>query len=246
MLLKAPTTIALKLVIFCKYETNKCVIFDFNGVLWWDSHLHEEAWRDFSERVRGTALSDEEMLHQVHGRTNRDILEYLVGREISSGELEHYTHEKESIYRELCLKQGENFKLAPGAIEFLDYLKENDIPHTIATASEINNLKFFFKNLDLSYWFDFDTTVYDDGTIKGKPAPDIYLKAAAKLNLDPSECLVIEDSRSGIAAAHSAGIGTIVALGPKEKHSSLAELPGVTRTIVDFYELLPLIKEQYE
>lgn len=215
------------------------ILFDFNGVLFWDSHFHETAWKAYSKQIRGAELSSEEMLHHVHGRTNKDIFEYLLGIPVIGEELSRHIDGKEGTYRQICLNHPDEFKLAPGAIEYLDYLKSKNILRTIATASEISNLQFFFKHLDLGKWFDFNLVAYDDGTIRGKPAPDIYLKAAKNLNLNPVDCVVIEDSRSGIAAAYNAHVGKIIALGAKEKHIGLAELEGVNQTIVDFYELLP-------
>ena len=78
--------------------------------------------------------------------------------------------------------------------------------------------------------------MYDNGKIPGKPAPDIYEIAAKNLNLSPSECIVVEDAVSGIAAAKNAGIGKIIAIGPREKHDFLMSLEGVTETITNFYE----------
>lgn len=212
------------------------VIFDFNGVLFWDTHLHELAYNQYAKKLRGAEFTDDEIMHILHGRTNSDILEYLLGHPLSPEETKTHTNNKESIYREMCLSIGDEFRLSPGAIEFLDYLVAHSIPHTIATASEGGNVKFFFEHLELSKWFEFDNVVYDDGSFKGKPQPDIYLKAAAKLGLDPTDCLVIEDARSGMASAHAAGIGEIVALGPEDKQAELAGVPGVTQTIVDFRE----------
>ena len=214
------------------------ILFDFNGVLLWDSHLHDMAWKQYSKELRGTPLSNEEMTHQVHGRTNKDILGYLTGRTIEGDELLNHINNKESIYKRLCLGRPEEFVLAPGAIQFLDYLKTTNKPFTIATASEITNLKFFFQHLNLGKWFDIDLVAYDDNTMQGKPAPDIYLKAAHKIGVDSSLCIVIEDSRSGIQSAVNAHAGKIIALGPKEKQEDLRQLKGVTRTIVDFNELL--------
>lgn len=220
-------------------EENYGILFDFNGVLFWDSHFHETAWKAYSKQIRGSELSGEEMSHQVYGRTNKDIFEYLLGKPVTGTELNQHIEGKESLYRHICLDHPGEFKLAPGAIEYLDYLKGAHTLRTIATASEIGNLQFFFKYLDLAKWFDFDLVAYDDGTIQGKPAPDIYLKAAANIGLHPADCTVIEDSQSGIAAARNAHVGKIIALGAKVKHAELAILDGVDQTIEDFYELLP-------
>jgi beta-phosphoglucomutase-like phosphatase (HAD superfamily) len=207
------------------------VIFDFNGVLWWDNHLQEQAWRHFSAQVRGEPFSDEEVAVHVHGRTNRHTLEYLAGRALDASKVERLSEQKETVYRQLCLDQGPAFALSPGAAELLDYLVERGIPSTIATASGKANLDFFVEHLRLERWFDVASIVYDDGVRPGKPAPDIYLQAAANLGLAGGQCVVVEDSRSGIEAAHAAGIGCVVALGPVEDHDHLARLAGVDTVV---------------
>jgi HAD superfamily hydrolase (TIGR01509 family) len=217
-------------------------VFDFNGVLFWDTHFHDSAWRQYSKELRGHELTDDEMLHEVHGKTNKDVLEYLAGQPLSDEEIKRRTDEKEGIYRQLCLDNPQEFKLAPGAVELLDYLKAHDWPRTIATSSELGNVQFFYQHLNLAEWFDFDLVAYDDGTLKGKPEPDIYLRAFEKLGLKGADCLVIEDSRSGIKSAHRAGAGMIIAIGRPEQQQSLSEIEGVDKTIIDFYQLLSEIK----
>ncbi len=207
------------------------IIFDFNGVLWWDGQLQESAWRQFSAQMRGAPFSDEEMAIHVHGRNNQHTLSYLAGRSLAPHEVERLGEEKEILYRRLCLDQGPGFQLSPGAEELLDYLVAQDIPHTIATASGKRNLDFFITHLHLDRWFSVASIVYDDGTRPGKPAPDLYLQAAANLSLEPAECIVVEDSHSGIQAAHAAGIGYVVALGPAQIHSRLIRLEGVHEII---------------
>lgn len=197
----------------------KGIIFDFNGVLLWDSHLHEQAWRDFSKLLRGYSLSSEELFGQVHGRTNKSVLEYILNRPITSQELHTLSCQKESLYQDLCLKNLVDFQLSPGAIDLLDFLVKNAIPHTIATASDGNNLKFFIEHLKLDRWFNTAEIVYDDGSHSGKL--DMFLKAAKNLKLLPEQCIVIEDSKSGIHAAHKANIGKIIGFGPKDRHGVL-------------------------
>lgn len=214
------------------------VIFDFNGVLFLDSHLHERAWREYSKIVRGEEFSDEEMHKYMHGRTNKDIIEYLAGSAVEKDYLDSHTQKKESIYRDFCVALGDELKLSPGAVELLNYLKVSNIPRTIATASEVTNLKFFWEVFNLGNWFKFDDIAYDNGNIKGKPAPDLYLAAARKLELSPENCLVVEDSISGIESAKNANIGMIVAIGPLEKHDLLSKVDGVDIVISDFHELV--------
>lgn len=213
------------------------IIFDFNGVLLWDTHLQEQAWRQFALTVRDAPLTDEEIAIHVHGRTNRHTLEYLTGRIILGNELEQLAEHKEQIYRQLCLDQGEAFSLSPGAIDLLEHLVARRTPRTIATASGRKNLDFFIEHLALDTWFDPDKIVYDDGTRPGKPAPDIYLQASRNLAVAPSRCTVVEDSQSGIQAAHAARIGRIIALGPSVSHQHLAGLPGVSGVIESLQQL---------
>ena len=194
----------------------KGIIFDFNGTLFWDSEKHLEAWREFSKRVRPYPFTDDEMRDYMFGRTNEDIIAYLIGKKPSKEMVESLGQEKEAVYRQMCRDDAENTHLAPYATDFLDWLKANNIPRTIATMSEKSNVDFYIKEFDLSKWFDIDKIVYSDGTMKGKPEPDIYQIAAKKLGLKPEECVVVEDAISGIESARAANIGKIVAIASME------------------------------
>lgn len=215
----------------------KGIIFDFNGTLFFDSEKHLEAWREFSKRVRKEAFTDDEMREYMFGRTNEDILAYLLGRKPEPELVEALGKEKEAVYREMCRKDYKNTVLAPGAVEFLDYLKENNIPTTIATMSEKDNVDFYIEEFKLARWFDIDKIVYADGTIPGKPAPDIYIKAAKVLNLDPKECIVVEDAVSGIESARGAGIGKIIAIASMESEDLYKNIPAVSQIIKNFDEI---------
>ena len=222
----------------------KGIIFDFNGTLFWDSKLHQEAWREFSKRVRPYAFTDEEMRKYMFGRTNEDILTYLLGKKPEPELLEKLAGEKEALYREQCRQDIKNTHLAPGAVDFLNYLKENDIPRTIATMSEKENVDFFIETFELEKWFDLEKTVYADGTIPGKPAPDIYIKASKKIGLEPKDCIVVEDALSGIEAASRAGIGKIIAIASMESHSLYEQIPSVSEIIDNFFEIDRTILEK--
>ena len=147
------------------------IIFDFNGTLFFDSDKQEQAWHTVSRQLRGKGFTSEEMYERVHGRSSRSIFEYLLRKPLTQEQVWELIERKETIYRELCLQDEERFRLAPGAAELLDWLCEHDIPHTIATASEIRNVRFFREHFGLDRWFDPRRIVYDDGTFSGKPAP---------------------------------------------------------------------------
>jgi len=212
------------------------IIFDFNGVLLWDDSLHKEAFVETAIKLRHKPLTDQEIAERVLGRTNKMIFEYLAGRALPDDQVQDLTNRKESVYRRLCLKRPKEFQLSPGAVELFNFLIAKNIPHTIATSSEKTNVGFFVRELNLGKWFDVSNIVYDDGIRSSKPNPDIYLEAAQKINLSPEKCVVVEDATSGVEAAYRADIGIIIALGPKNIHEALLQLPGVSKVIESLKE----------
>lgn len=188
----------------------KGIIFDFNGTLFWDSKLHEKAWQEFALKYANKQLTDSDFKEWVHGRINRDILHFIFGKKFTASEIQRYSDLKENIYRSYLLKDRNLLKLAPGVEEMLTILQAKQFPITIATSAEISNVDFYFKNLNLEKWFDFEIIVYDNGTITPKPAPDIFLKAAGNIGIEPKNCLVVEDSITGIISARNADIGKIL------------------------------------
>ena len=214
----------------------KGIIFDFNGTLYWDSQLHYDAWKEYSALLRDKPFTNEEMRDKMFGHTNSDIIEYLIGHKPTQEMVDKYGKEKEAVYRKRCLSDPDKFKLAPGATELLDYLKERNIPRTIATMSEWDNVEFYIKEFHLEKWFDIDKIVFSDGTIPGKPAPDIFLIAADKIGLQPKDCIVVEDAIAGVNSAKSAGIGKIIAIASLEPIEFYQNMNGLHQIIKDFYE----------
>lgn len=210
------------------------IIFDFNGTLFFDSDKHEKAWKKISVEIRSYPFSNEELLKNVYGGTNRSILEYLLQKEISDDLLKDYAIRKEQYYRQSCLLDPVNLKLVDGAIELFEYLQSNKINKNIATASEMTNVIFFNEQFGLDQWFDIDKIVFDDWKIAGKPAPDMFLKAAENIGVNPSECIIFEDSATGIAAAKSAGIGKIIIIDPSAEKSKFHSHPDVDLVISDY------------
>lgn len=215
----------------------KGIMFDFNGVILWDAVWQDQAWQEAAKELRGRELAPQEIQDFIRGTTNKEGFLFLLGeKRVNDEELNQLIFKKEENYRNIAIKQP-GFHLSPGAVELFDFLKQSNIPFTIATSSEENNVQFFFKNLALDKWFSIDGIVYDNGRMPSKPAPDIYLKAAAKINVPPAECLVVEDAKSGIMSAHSAGIGKIIALGPVLKHEMFKALPGVSKIVTSLAEI---------
>ena len=214
----------------------KAIIFDFNGTLFWDTEMHYEAWIKFSPIIRSTPLSDDEMKLLI-GKNNKTTLEYIKGSPVTKDELESWSNQKETCYREICLNKKENLHLAPGAEDLLENLNKKRIPHAIASMAGEDNMKFYQEVFNLSKWFSSESIIFDSGDIPGKPDPTIYLKAMQTLGVLPKDCAIVEDSANGIEAAYRSGASIIFAIGPKEKHSELMKFPGVTKAISDFSEI---------
>ena len=110
-----------------------------------------------------------------------------------------------------------------------DRTQGNDLPRTLPAGRGAlpSGSRFFREHFGLDRWFDPRRIVYDDGTFSGKPAPDIYLRAAERIGLSPSRCIVAEDARSGIEAARRAGAGMIVAVASTMDRGTVGRIEGV-------------------
>jgi HAD superfamily hydrolase (TIGR01509 family) len=186
----------------------KGYIFDFNGTLFWDTDYHDRAWMVFSKKY-GLNITREYLREHLHGKVNREIFQIVFDPEISEENVKDLSEEKEQIYREIVQNLSHRAKLAKGVEKLLTTLKSNNAPMAIATSSPKVNVDFYKQIFRLNRWFHEDRIIYDDGSIKGKPAPDLFLLAAERLNLPAHDCTAVEDSITGIKSAQAAGIGKI-------------------------------------
>ena len=187
----------------------KGIIYGFNGTMFFDGDFQNQAWSKFFLEKYNRKVNKGEFDLYIHGVNSIDTFKYFLGKSLTFDEAKELEEEKEIIYRDLCLKNKE-FKLADGLEEFLNFVKRKGLKQNIATASAFKNTKFFFDNLNLYRWFDLSKTAYNNGKIKSKPDPEIFIIAASNLGLNLSECIVFEDSRNGIIAAKSGGAKLIV------------------------------------
>ncbi len=188
------------------------LLFDFNGTMLFDSDFHIEAFMRCYERYGLPCITREQMVASMFGLPNSEIFRKHFKSDFTSEELDEFESFKEEQYRQICLQHPERFKLCDGLVELLDYLKQNGIPYCIATGSPYKNVKFYFDHLELGRWFTMDNIVYTTGEFAGKPAPDIYNLAAARLGLSPEECAIFEDGTSGLLAARASGAARVIAV----------------------------------
>lgn len=213
----------------------KAVIFDFNGTLFFDNDKHVKAWNEISKLIRGKDISLEELHTQFNGVPNHKIIQYLCHDHCNEEDIRRYSYLKESYYRRFCKDDVSTFHLVDGVKEYFDMLKDKNIPFTIASASIKENIDFFVESFHLDNWIHLDTIVYDDGFYENKIM--MFKEAARRLNVTVEECLIYEDSVSGIKNAYEAGCRHIVVIDSANKKEEYENLPGVIKVINHFKEV---------
>ena len=179
------------------------IIFDMDGVLVDSNPFHKKALIEFCQS-HGYNLTEEELRARIYGRTNKDWITNLFNGKVTGEDLKKYADEKEALFRRLY--KG-SVKPVDGLIGFLEHLVDKNVTRAIATSAPRANVDFTLEETHIGKYF---TTILDDSYVEnGKPDPEIYLKTAAAIKYDPKNCVVIEDSISGVLSARSAGAKVI-------------------------------------
>jgi beta-phosphoglucomutase len=164
--------------------------------------LHVEAWRQYLETA-GIPVDDLE--GAMHGKRNSELVREWFGEHITEDLVLGHGAAKERLWRELMLKEGIEQYRVLGITEFLE--RYPDVPKAVGSNAELENIDFILDRFDLRRYFQVVVNGYQ--VAHAKPAPDIYLKAAERLGLEPAHCIVFEDSPVGIAAARAAGMQVV-------------------------------------
>lgn len=204
-------------------------LFDMDGVIVHNHQYHTESWFQFVARY-GRSLTHDEYARYINGRVAKDSLPYVFKRELTPDEVVSLTEEKEEIYRQLYAPYQEP---TTGLIPFLDALKANGVRLAVGTSAPVSNISFTLDGIGVRSFFD---TVVDASMIAhGKPDPEIYLTAAARVGVVPARCVVFEDAFSGIEAGVRAGM-KVIALATTHTRDELANA-GASLIIDDFTQL---------
>ena len=178
------------------------LVFDMDGVIVDSNPAHREAWAAYNRRF---GVETTEAMHQfMYGRRNDQIIRHFFGEDLSPEEVAIRGADKERLYREMIAGRLESM-LVPGLRAFLN--RHADIPKAVATNAEPDNVNFLLDRSGLRNCF---RAVVDGHQVSHpKPHPEIYLRAADLLGMAAANCIVFEDSHSGVAAARAAGMRVV-------------------------------------
>lgn len=183
----------------------KGFLFDLDGVIVDTAVFHFQAWRRLAQKLGGDFT--EEQNEQLKGVSRVDSLKKIIewtGATVSEEEFQTLMIEKNEWYLELVQGLGPQDAL-PGALNFLQTAYDQGIKIALGSASK--NAPMILEKLGITPLF---TAIIDgNNVVNGKPHPEVFLKGAEALGLEPSECVVFEDSIAGVQAAKTGGMSSV-------------------------------------
>jgi len=192
-------------------------VFDWDGVVIDSSAHHEASWELLADEV-GKPLPPDHF-KRGFGQRNAVIIPEILDWSHEPEEIERWSLRKEALYRDIVAERG--LTALDGVRELLDELKAANIPCVVGTSTERANVEMSLDLLSLQGRFS--DMVCSEDVSRGKPDPEVFLKAAEKTGLPPNQCFVIEDTAHGVEAALAGGMKAIgVATTRPAEHLSAA------------------------
>jgi beta-phosphoglucomutase len=212
----------------------RAVIWDLDGTLIDSSHLHWEAWQKVMA-VENIALTYEQYVADF-GKRNDEILRGRLGADAPDEFIARVSLAKEEFYRDLIRTKG--LELLPGASYWLERFKAEGWLQALATSAPRGNIDAVFAALGIGGYFD--AAISSEEVKAGKPEPDVFLVAAAKMGVAPRDCIVIEDAPAGIEAARRAGMRSIGVLTTHRELKADLVAPSLDQLPSDFFVDSPM------
>lgn len=213
----------------------KAVIFDMDGVLIDSEPLHFESDK-LTFREFGLEVTDS-VLNNFVGVSNSEMWEKLrIDFDIAAPVQEIL--EKQAVHK-MRLFSGDALKPVEGVSELLTFLKDNNVATGLASSSPVDFIMHILGGLHITEYFK--AVVSGEEVNQGKPEPDIFLKAAELLGIAPEDCIVIEDSGHGIAAAKKAGMRSIAYRNPNSGSQDLSASDYVVDSMAEASSILKSI-----
>ena len=206
------------------------LIFDMDGTIVHNMPTHNQAWHDTLAEA-GVQIDLDEFNRATTGKKTEEILRLMLGAQLSQTEITFWGERKETLYRErfACCREP-----LPGLLHLLEQAHALNLPMAVASAAPPENVAFILDELDLRRHFK--AVVGGHEVQNGKPDPEIFLKAAEILGVEPAQCLVFEDALAGIEAARRAGMEAIMLCTTIEAHEVAGQMH-VLQAVPDFTHL---------
>jgi beta-phosphoglucomutase family hydrolase len=198
-------------------------VFDVDGVLVDSNAVHTKTWRMYLERCG--IVPPEDLPERMFGLHNRHIVRDLFGAQLSDEEVFRHGAQKEAVYRETMAPVLQQH-LVRGVARFLERHKTR--PMAVASNAEQANVEFVLESARLRRYFL--AVMSGNDVSHPKPHPEIYLRAAELLHRPPEECIVFEDTPTGVDAARAAGARVVGV------QTTFRDLPGADLLIQDFLQ----------
>ncbi|WP_134088365.1 HAD family phosphatase [Olivibacter sp. XZL3] len=205
----------------------RAVIFDMDGVICHTNPYHAEAFRQFFDK-RSIPYTEQEFIDHMYGKHNSYIMKYFLKRELSDQEVKVLEDEKEMLFRSIYTEVVDPI---PGFLSFLSDLKAAGYKTGVATSAPYLNLELILNKL--TFASQMESILSSEDVDRHKPDPEVYLKSARNLAVAPEQCVVFEDSFSGVTAAINAGMKVVGVLSSHAKE----ELPPCDYYIQDYRDI---------
>jgi beta-phosphoglucomutase family hydrolase len=189
----------------------KAVIFDMDGTVVDTTRIEYDAWKQMFDEQHVDFPYEEYI--QVLGAKGSEIVKERM--DIGDDQVEELLHQKEEYFKQLVEENG--LQLIPDVEKVLQEIRRLDLKMALATGSSQEKLDFILERLQIRHYFDAFVTA--DDVKNGKPDPEVFLKAAQKLEVPPHECIVMEDASNGVEAAKNANMTCIAITSTRGKES---------------------------
>lgn len=208
----------------------RALIFDMDGTIVDNMGYHSAAWVKFFQ-VHGKTIDEEEFFRQTAGRQNHEIMREYINADLSDDDAMRLGMEKEQVYRMLYAPHR---KTLHGFDALIAQARAKRTALAVGTAAPHDNIVFTLDGLDIRRHFDVVVGAAD--VKRGKPNPDIFLKAAELCGALPADCIVFEDAPLGVEAARRAGMRVCV-LTTTMPEQAFAQFDNVIALAKDFSAL---------
>ena len=207
----------------------RAIIFDMDGVLVDSEPLFFNAVNLLLEREGGSPVSEEENRINLIGTTVEETWRRLAKMRNLTRPLPYYLENYDGVVRQVLREQ---LVPRPGVTHILEAARQRGLPTAVASSSLRSWVELKLEALKLDHTFN--AVLGGDDVARGKPEPDIYLTASQRLGVPPSECIAIEDSPIGIAAAVASGIYTIAVRTKSTDGLDISQAHAVLDSLTDF------------